>query len=496
MQIEEFRARLEEFDEALNREQYLHYSGLKASLETIRFYDEYSTLFSLETIRELQSQLEPASVFESRKKSISKLLFFSAEQYLEKSCASLTEAIANFESNHTVSWNGADIFFNQIPARLANEPDAGRRRRLDELQARALADSNGLRQERMTMLHREARTLGHTNYLEAFEAMRGIGYRDLAASLEKLLLATEMEYMDGLNGSAMQRLGFPRGEMRRCDVGYWRRTGDFGSFFRKERLIPILSRTFLGLGIDLEKQPGLTLDLEDRPHKHPRAFCAPVRVPQEIKIVLLPRGGPDDYSALLHESGHAQHFLWTSPTVQTEHRLLGDRALSESFAFLCEHLIWSESWLRDLVGIANAREFLRFQALQRAHLIRRYCGKLSYEIEFHGNGIGAGLDELYTATLRRATGIDHSEESYLQDVEDGFYAADYLRAWIFEAQLRDYLRTQFGNSWFANRKAGMFLKEIWETGQLYAAEELAKEIGVGPLDSQVLTDELLLGLRQ
>ena len=60
MQIEEFRARLEEFDEAINREHYLHYSGLKPSLETIRLYDEYSKLFSLETIRELQRQLEAA----------------------------------------------------------------------------------------------------------------------------------------------------------------------------------------------------------------------------------------------------------------------------------------------------------------------------------------------------------------------------------------------------------------------------------------------------
>lgn len=496
MQIEEFRARLEEFDEAINREHYLHYSGLKTSLETFRFYDEYSKLFSLETIRELQRQLEAASISESRKKSLSKFLSFSTEQSLEKSCASLNEAIANFESNKTVSWNGADIFFNQISARLANEPDAGRRRRLDELRARALEDSNALRKERMVTLHREARTLGHANYLEAFEVNRGIDYRNLAASLEKLLLATEMDYMDRLNGSAMQRLGFPRAEMRRCDVGYWRRNGDFGSFFRKERLIPILSRTFSGLGIDLEKQTGLTLDFEDRARKQSRAFCVPVRVPQEVKVVLLPRGGPDDYSALLHESGHAQHFLWTSPAVRTEHRLLGDRALSESFAFLCEHLIWSERWLGDLVGIVDAREFLGFQALQRAHLIRRYCGKLSYEIEFHSNGRVARPEELYAATLRRATGVDHGEESYLEDMDDGFYGADYLRAWIFEAQLRDYLRTQFGNSWFASRKAGMFLKEIWETGQLYSADELGEEIGVAPLDPQVLTDELLVGLRQ
>jgi len=46
-----------------------------------------------------------------------------------------------------------------------------------------------------------------------------------------------------------------------------------------------------------------------------------------------------------------------------------------------------------------------------------------------------------------------------------------------------------------NRAAAGFLKEIWETGQLYRADELCKEIGMGDLDPQLLVDEISEGLK-
>ena len=36
-----------------------------------------------------------------------------------------------------------------------------------------------------------------------------------------------------------------------------------------------------------------------------RAFCAPVRVPHEVYLVLRPHGGQTDWTTFLHELGHA-----------------------------------------------------------------------------------------------------------------------------------------------------------------------------------------------
>ena len=46
----------------------------------------------------------------------------------------------------------------------------------------------------------------------------------------------------------------------------------------------------------------------EREGKRPRAFCAPVRIPEVVHLVLRPHGGQNDWMTLLHELGHALHF--------------------------------------------------------------------------------------------------------------------------------------------------------------------------------------------
>ena len=74
------------------------------------------------------------------------------------------------------------------------------------------------------------------------------------------------------------------------------------------RLVPSLAETLAGLGIDVHAQQSVTLDVEQRPKKSPRAFCAPVRVPDEVYLVIAPIGGRDDFAALFHEAGHTEHY--------------------------------------------------------------------------------------------------------------------------------------------------------------------------------------------
>ena len=97
--------------------------------------------------------------------------------------------------------------------------------------------------------------------------------------------------------------------------------------------------------------------------------------------------------------------------------------------------------------------------------------------------------------MQTYTGLTHPPQLWLADFSDGLDSADYLRGWILECILRECLCNRYGKAWFRNRSAAGFLKEIWETGQLYRAEELGREIGIGNLDPQILADELLGGLQ-
>src|SRR5437773_2610943 len=168
MQIEAYRERLELFTESLNRERYLHYSGQKETLETEHLYFEYSDLFSRDAIQEIRIALDNvAPSFESRKKSLQKLLRFALEEHLERSCNLLTEEIAGYESTTTLTWDDKKLFYNQIANQLANEPLTLRRRELNGMRMRLLEASNPMRKERIETLHENARTLGFPAYIDA-----------------------------------------------------------------------------------------------------------------------------------------------------------------------------------------------------------------------------------------------------------------------------------------------------------------------------------------
>ena len=85
-----------------------------------------------------------------------------------------------------------------------------------------------------------------------------------------------------------------------------------------------------------------------------RAFCAPVRVPTEVHLVIPRVGGRDDYDALMHEAGHAEHYAHVEPQLPFEHRYLGDNSVTEGFAFLLEHLAADAAWLEDVLGVEDA----------------------------------------------------------------------------------------------------------------------------------------------
>ncbi|PYV12104.1 MAG: hypothetical protein DMG07_17745 [Acidobacteria bacterium] len=497
MQLDEYRSALERFHEAFHRERYLHFSGLKETFDLRRIFSEHSDLFRIEAVREIEAELERVPEhLEGRRKGLRKLRAFAIERRFASAVSPLDQEIAELESGHTVVWDDANVPCLRLPALLAAEPDAARRRRLAELRMDALARSNPLRRERHRILHAEAKALGFRSTLDAYRSASGVDYERLAAMAGRILDATRDDYLERLGRSLELRAGVRLSEAERCDLEYWSRTGDFDAFFPREELAAKIEDTFAGLGIDLDAQPGLALDLEVRARKRPQAFCAPVRVPAEIKVVLLPRGGPDDYRSLLGEVGRAEHFLWTGGQLAAEQRLVGDRALGESFGFLFEDLVRDGVWLLDAMSAEREGEYLRLVALQRAWRVRRSAAKLGFELRLEAGEAMENPGKEYAEILRDGTGVRHDREEYLEDHEDGLAAADRLRAWIFVAQWRDRLRAKFGAAWFRSRSVAKLLKEIWETGQLYGVDELSRELGLGPLDEAALLDELLEGLRR
>jgi hypothetical protein len=101
----------------------------------------------------------------------------------------------------------------------------------------------------------------------------------------------------------------------------------------------------------------------------------------------------------------------------------------------------------------------------------------------------------YVEILGDALKIEPSATDYLGDIDSGFYVSAYLRSWALEAQLREFLREKFGETWFARREAGSLLRELWAEGQRWTAEELLKEVTGATLEMESVATRIRENLR-
>jgi hypothetical protein len=97
--------------------------------------------------------------------------------------------------------------------------------------------------------------------------------------------------------------------------------------------------------------------------------------------------------------------------------------------------------------------------------------------------------------MREAVKLEYAPVDFLADVDPGFYVSSYLRAWALEAGVALHLRDRFGTAWFAERKAGSLLRELWSEGQGLDGDELARELTGGPLELDGLADRIAGALK-
>ena len=276
-------------------------------------------------------------------------------------------------------------------------------------------------------------------------------------------------------------------------VAYVRRLSPLADLYTKERSVAVCLETLSRLGFDLAAEQRIRLDLDDRPQKSPRACVIASDPPNVVHLITRAQGGLHDYQAFLHEAGHALHYAGVEPTLPyTFRRLARDHALTEIYSFLLESVTREAGWHSDHFGLDAAEAENRAEATLFLDILlfRRYAAKLGYELELWSDfGNAPAYAATYADTLRAATGFRYRPDAYLADMDDGFYSADYLRAWIRTAQLRAYLRADIGADWWQDPETGRFLRTLFSEGTRPSSEAVAAQIGFDPLDTGPLLDE-------
>jgi hypothetical protein len=466
LDLDSYRGQADQFMTELMREHYLHFSGQKDDFEIEPIYERHASLYSRAAVEELRAT------------GNRELLMFAVQGLMGQETKAEEAELARREAALEIEVDGEKLPLRQSPVAQANESDPERRAAIER--ARLDVSSAELTPLQLEMHERGAaitKELGWSSMLELCEELSGIDLEALQQQTDALLAETEALYEPVVEPELEQHLGLGFSDLRRSDIPAFLRAPSLDAAFPPEEAIPALRRTLAGLGIDLDSQSNVILDAELRPTKTPRAFCAPVRVPEEVYLMISPQGGRDDTETLLHEAGHTEHFGHVQAGIPFERRFLGDNSFTEAFAFLFQYLAEDPAWLEDVLGV-DAGPLAGFAEAVKLIFLRRYSAKLGYERRLHAPGADlSAMPGEYARRLSEAVHVAWPVETWISDVDPFFYSACYLRAWATERSLRAHLVEQFGPRWYAEPAAGDLLKQIWSKGQRALAEELLDELG-------------------
>ena len=475
-----YEAEVEEFSAEQGEAQYANLAGLRTELDLAPVYRRHEGLFTEGAVNGLRSAAAGLTAAARRAR---RLAGFAIRGHLEHAVADSSDRIAAAETTAAVMWRGERIGYRQASIRVADISDRDERNALDQRYRMAVEAINPLREERWNRLHGLARALGAETYVDLIADAASLDPDAVAAGASAFLRESENLYYAALR-RYLALIEIEGGDATVADLAHLLRGRGWDQHFESTRLMAVLGDTLAGLGIDVATQAGITLDLEPRPAKSPRAFCVPIRVPGDVRLVVQRRGGHDDYDGALHEMGHLQHFAHIAEGLPPADRYIGDESVTEGWAFLFQYLMAEPDWLSGELRMPPGLipGWLDFTAFRKLYYLRRYAAKLLYELRLHRGGDWDIHRAEYAGLLSLLTGVSVPDASYLADVDDGLYAAKYLRAWLLEASLSTALRDRFGPTWWRSTDAGDLMRAMWRDGLGPSAEDVVASLGYDHLD--------------
>jgi len=469
--------------------------GEKEVSERAEIVARYRDLFSREQLDALRGAEQEAADDNDRER-LYRLRKTCEAGVVSAELAEREDALENAILAARVEFKGEELPIRSAQAKLAVLANYGEREELGEAAGDRSAEFNAERLEVLRAAEElEAEISGEPDPVARNEEEKGISLRELEAVLAQASERSTGAYVLLRDRWFERLLGPERAKVPSSyHVAYLRRLSPLESTYTKDRAVEVCMDTVKRLGFDLENEPNIRLDLDDRPQKSPRACVIPSDPPSVVHLITRAQGGLHDYQAFLHEAGHALHYAGVDPNLPYTFRNISrDHALTEIYSYIFEAITREPEWHAHYFGLSDEEAARNAEATSflEAVLFRRYTAKLQFELDFWSrfNEDGGGPDG-YEERLTEATGVRYRADAYLADMDGGFYSADYLRAWIRSAQLRDYLVREIGEDWWRTAETGDRLRALFLEGTRPSSEEIAARLGYQPLDTAPLLLEL------
>jgi len=485
--LEKLRSGVHQFLKEIEERFYLNWVGLLDDINLIEIYERYSDLFTMEQIEDVKA-LVPRD--DEEKRLYKRLLSLLIITYAEKETNELIEKRLKLEATSSFEIDGKVIPYRSAGPMMANEPDRSLRIKMHEKMIELKEEKITPIREKFTEIYFELpHKLGFKNYIELCSYMQERDFYRFADMMEGFIRRTDSVYEKYLRKYLRSISGVELEDAHSTDVLMLRRAERYDGYFGKEKLLDVFKNSMLAFGFSIDDMKNIHLDTEERPKKIPRACVTAVDPPYDVRLTVYPMGGQDDFAAILHEGGHAVHFAHDREDLEMEYKYLGDRGFTEGVAYLFQHLTLNPGWLLKHVKMERDDEYLQFAYFQRLMAIRRLAVNSLYQFRLFEKETLDGMPELYAKMLSECQKIKTSPASYL-DMDMDFYSAGYVRAMLFESQLHSYLEERFGANWWDKKETGDFLREHYQYGRKYSAEEVLKKIDYGELSTEYFEQEL------
>lgn len=452
--------------------------GSDNALDLEQLYNEFSELSSPETLeglRELGSKKNEDRPVEEAlgSRSIDHLIEFVGNTIERRAAVEPFQRQMQLETSLSLDVGGERYPYRALLREIQRETNPDRRAALERALLEARMELTPIRAEFFLRAREAAASVGGEDYIDWRSRLSRIDIEAVASQARSILDETDDMAQDALDWLLRRRVEGCSGQpIRQHDYLFATRAAHLDPMLAPGELWRI--DDFLEkMGLDPTGGGHIIRDDEPQPNKSPRAFCVPVKVPEQIHLVLPTTGGLPQWRALLHELGHALHFAHTSPELPIELKRMGDASLSEGFAILFDHLLTNPIWVKRVLKLPahDADNLVRTAASASLLTTRRHCAKLIHELAFHRGDPDA--PELYVELGRRALGFQPPEAGHLLDIDPELYVSRYVRAWMFEALAHEELREQYDEDWFLNPKVGSLLRSLFRSGQRENLDEMA-----------------------
>ncbi|HEV7753431.1 MAG TPA: hypothetical protein VGO71_17910, partial [Baekduia sp.] len=273
MDLDAYRAAAQAFATDLNRAHHRRFAGLDGAWDPDSLYAHHAAVLDDAAIDALHAAAEEESRTGDLGQRGRRLLRFAVEARLGRATARTDAERARAEGQEGLA---------ELTSALAAEPDLGRRVALEEQRLDIVTRRlTPLAAEGLQRVRAETRALGWPSPRAMLATLHGRDPGALAAEAEALLRATEPPVLDAGEAGAVTA----RFDLARLHRAAW-----------ADGLLPAdpvahLRAALRSLGIDDGR---FAIDAARRAGKSPRAFCAAVRVPDDVHLIVAGRGGLAD----------------------------------------------------------------------------------------------------------------------------------------------------------------------------------------------------------